>query len=281
MCLEVKDELEFLFNERENKKLKAELDRYDPEKTPSLTKEANELSVYSKHVAKRLIDQVNLKSTEYIINHSEINRMFEGLNMLFTNSDLSTKDKLKTIYLYALIYLKIVNLQDTHKFEDPKSHEHFICNYNRVIKRLNQGIQLFMLERVKMCYFHGKAEVVQPKINFAGKSNANVDKKSDGESENNKPANPSEILTCSKNCTHGKCEKIIKYYFRIVSMFIVAIENPEKYGLMSLPSDVDAVVYAKSLEKYKKFMFDLFINIRNPKCWIYLEEIVVNKPILF
>src|SRR5438046_976569 len=64
-------------------------------------------------------------------------------------------------------------------------------------------------------------------------------------------------------------------------MFLVAISSPSKYGLMSLPEDIDATVYFNKREKYKQCLFDHMIILRDKRYLGYINDIVEFQPTIF
>ena len=132
-------------------------------------------------------------------------------------------------------------------YQNPDTEENKICNYNRVILKLNQAIELFLSQRANNCFINQKrrlTDVTKKPYEFVDISK---------EFKRRYITNTDYMLRWVPEewRNYLKCLGIMILNFRITWMFVIAVENPEKYGLLSLSENKESEVYREDAKKYK------------------------------
>lgn len=173
---------------------------------------------------------------DYIKNKTKINAILDGWNALLDSDNLRTLQSLKIINAFARTYLIDVSVNHKPAYERPGTDLNGLCNYNRVLLKLYQGIELFMSQRSNNWFLNGRRRLVNIK-------DPDIVIESSEEDLEVYVASPDYKYVCDKEWPNKDCESIMITNFKIINKFVIAVESPNLYGLLSLNQSQDAIAY--------------------------------------
>ena len=173
---------------------------------------------------------------DLIKSKTKINVILDGWNALLDSDNLKTLQSLKIAYAFARTYLIDVSINDKPAYEQPDTDLNSLCNYNRVLLKLYQGIELFMGQRSTNWFINGRRKLTNIK-------NPSIVIESSKEDLEVYGASPDYRYVCDKEWRNKDCESIMIMNFKIINKFVIAVESPNLYGLLSLNQSQDAIAY--------------------------------------
>ena len=140
-----------------------------------------------------------------------------------------------------------LSVSSKQRYQNPNSEENKICNYNRVILKLNQAIELFLSQRADNWFINMKrrlTDVTKKPFQFLDVRD---------ESRRRYMINTNYFLRWVPGEWRNRemCLGIMILNFRISWMFVIAVEDPAKYGIMSLSENKESDVYREDARNVK------------------------------
>ena len=237
-------------------------------------KVSNSILDFLKIITKRaLIREIKESAIGYITNKTKTSEIFQSWSIVLNSDKIRTIEEMEITLIYATKYLKSVPACEKQSYESEGTEENKMWNFNRVLLRLESAINKFMDQRPSNWFINGDRRLV----NISDINQDMVISKSE-ELRPKYVQNEYYQLRCGKNWDNNReCLEILTLYLRLACIFIIAVESPAKYGLLSSSAQGDTTPYKNSIDNYKERAFEYFLMLRARKFYKYFEEFIENN----